>query len=131
MQPIAILSRLNENYGDNKDYSRDIEKIVKKWWKENADLGSRILKGPIEVKAEYTDDEFQKPYKYTCSMQGYLIDVQDWADEIGQYVSDNIQSVTYTGFKEFKADEDVDHMDGDVDLYFSQETGIPDFGNNI
>lgn len=119
-----ILDLVNENYGDSNDYSTAIEKAFKQWWKTNADLGNRILKGDLDVEVEYTDDKFEKPCGYEATMNSAFVDVEDYIDEIGKYIEGKIPAIKY---ESFDYDEDTE----DITWKFSQNTSIPDFGDNI
>lgn len=128
--------QLNE-YGDTKDYSEDIQKLFKKWFKENADLGIRAWQAmtdsyhlDIETMDKGEGSERRKLYKVVNNSP--FVEVEDWADEIGEYVADNLHSLKYIKHtfndKSFFSD---DETAGDITWYFVQQIGMPDFGDNI
>lgn len=128
--------QLNE-YGDTKDYSEDIQKLFKKWFKENADLGIRAWQAmtdsyhlDIETMDKGEGSERRKLYKVVNNSP--FVEVEDWADEIGEYIADNLHSLKYIKHtfndKSFFSD---DETAGDITWYFVQQIGMPDFGDNI
>lgn len=128
--------QLNE-YGDTKDYSEDIQKLFKKWFKENADLGIRAWQAmtdsyhlDIETMDKGEGSERRKLYKVVNNSP--FVGVEDWADEIGEYIADNLHSLKYIKHtfndKSFFSD---DETAGDITWYFVQQIGMPDFGDNI
>ena len=128
--------QLNE-YGDTKDYSEDIQKLFKKWFKDNADLGIRAWQTmtdsyhlDIETMDKGEGSERRKLYKVVNNSP--FVEVEDWADEIGEYIADNLPSLKYIKHtfndKSFFSD---DETAGDITWYFVQQIGMPDFGDNI
>lgn len=128
--------QLNE-YGDTKDYSEDIQKLFKKWFKDNADLGIRAWQAmtdsyhlDIETMDKGEGSERRKLYKVVNNSP--FVEVEDWADEIGEYVANNLHSLKYIKHtfndKSFFSD---DETAGDITWYFVQQIGMPDFGDNI
>lgn len=128
--------QLNE-YGDTKDYSEDIQKLFKKWFKDNADLGIRAWQAmtdsyhlDIETMDKGEGSERRKLYKVVNNSP--FVEVEDWADEIGEYIADNLHSLKYIKHtfndKSFFSD---DETAGDITWYFVQQIGMPDFGDNI
>ena len=121
--------KLEENFGDTTDYTEQIKKLVKQWWKENADLGIRLFKGGVEVEAKYTEDEFHKPVAYKCTMSALFVETEEFAEEIGIYVAERIPSIEYVKFTH--DDEVASENYEDVCIYWKQNQEMPDFGENI
>ena len=128
--------QLNE-YGDTKDYSNEIEKLFKKWFKENTSLGIRAWQRAtssydldVETRDEGEGSERRKLYKVVNNSP--FVEVEDWADEIGTYIADNIPALKYVKFtfndKSFFSD---DETAGDITWYFVQQIGMPDYGDHI
>ena len=121
--------KLEENFGDTTDYTDQIKKLVKQWWRENADLGIRLFKGGVEVEAKYTEDEFHKPVAYKCTMSALFVETEEFAEEIGIYVAERIPSIEYVKFTH--DDEVASENYEDVCIYWKQNQEMPDFGENI
>lgn len=125
--------KLNE-YGDTKDYSEEIQKLFKQWFKDNASLGIRAFQTltdsyylDIEVLDKGEGPDRKKLYKAINNSP--FVEVEDYADEIGNYIADHIPVLKYVKFtfndKSFFSD---DETAGDITFYFVQQIGIPDFG---
>lgn len=128
--------KLNE-YGDTKDYSEEIQKLFKQWFKDNASLGIRAFQSltdsyylDIEVRDKGEGPDRKKLYKAINNSP--FVEVEDYADEIGNYIADHIPALKYVKFtfndKSFFSD---DETAGDITFYFVQQIGMPDFGENI
>lgn len=130
-------STLKENYGDNKDYSNEIQKLFKQWFKENADRwvrATQFLTSGYDLDIEVRDmgQGSNKCKVYKVTNYSIFVDVQDYADEIGKYISDKIPALEFVKSKYIdkpllSGDEDA----GDLIFYFKQQIGIPDFGEDI
>ena len=132
-EDITESTQLNE-YGDTKDYSEEIQKLFKKWFKENADIWTRGIQWmtdsyflDIETRDKGEGPERRKLYKVVNN--SFFVEVEDWADEIGQYIADSISALKYVKYtfndsSMFSDDENA----GDITWYFVQQIGIPDFG---
>lgn len=125
--------KLNE-YGDTKDYSEEIQKLFKQWFKDNASLGIRAFQSltdsyylDIEVRDKGEGPDRKKLYKAINNSP--FVEVEDYADEIGNYIADHIPALKYVKFtfndKSFFSD---DETAGDITFYFVQQIGMPDFG---
>lgn len=128
--------KLNE-YGDTKDYSEEIQKLFKQWFKDNASLGIRAFQSltdsyylDIEVRDKGEGPDRKKLYKAINNSP--FVEVEDYADEIGNYIADHIPALKYVKFtfndKSFFSD---DETAGDITFYFVQQIGMPDFGEHI
>lgn len=116
---------LNENFGDTTDYSSKIESLIKSWYANHR--GPKLLDYiDVEIELTRTNDEFKKPRVYSVNISGLRKGLNDKADDIGNYVADNISSLEYKGFEDTKI-LDTD-FGSDVTLTFEQpDKGIPDF----
>ena len=116
---------LNENFGDTTDYSSKIESLIKSWYASHR--GPKLLDYiDIEIELTHTNDEFKKPRVYSVNISGLRKGLNNKADDIGNYVADNISSLEYKGFEDTKI-LDTD-FGSDVTLTFEQpDKGIPDF----
>lgn len=120
---------INENFGDTKDYSRQIEQYVKEYWKSLDDKKLFDAIADIEIEVETTGDEFRKPVAYNVDIATMRKGLNDRADAIGAYVADRIPSIKYEGYKDTKM-FDTD-FGSDTTLRFTQNQEMPDFGDHI
>lgn len=120
--------KLNE-YGDVKDYSSDIETLFKKWFKKNADLFTRAIQSisssyDLDIVEKESGSGADKKKIYKVINKSPFIEVEDYADEIGEFISDNIPGLKFEG-------SNYDNKDENITWIFSQQLGMPDFGDNI
>lgn len=125
---------LTENYGDTKDYSDEIDKSFRKWFKENADRWIRATQWltnsyDLDIDREEVTTKEGKAFQYVVVNNSPLVDVQDYADEIGEYISDQIPALRYV--KHTYIDEKGNENNGDITWYFIQQVGMPDFGKEF
>lgn len=125
------LNKLSENYGDSKDYSNSIEKLYKRWFKENADLGIRFfnLMSDFDIDSEEQGTGPDRCIIYTMTVFAPFVDTQDWKEEIGEYIADHIPSIEFVESTEI-TDRSSDDYENII-WTFKQQIGIPDFGANI
>lgn len=123
--------KLKENFGDTKDYSIDIEKLYKKWFRQNADLGIRFfnLMSLFDIDVEEKGEDSNRCYEYTMVVNAPFVDTQDWKEEIGCYIADHIPSITFEETYEIDDRESEDHEN--IIWIFRQQIGIPDFGKDF
>lgn len=123
--------KLNENYGDDKDYNNDIEKLYKKWFRQNSDLGIRSfnLLSDFDIECEEKGTGANKYKEYIMVVNAPFVDVQDWKDEIGQYIADNISSLQF--IKAYEINDTSSDNDEDIVWIFKQQIGMPDFGKDF
>lgn len=124
---------LKENYGDSKDYSKEIESLFKKWAKDNSSLFTRIAQKitsgydfDVESKEVGTDSDRAIYYKVTNESL-FPEGVQKYQDEIGNYITSNIPAVKYIDKDSTKGNALSDEDAGKTVWYFKQQIGIPDF----
>jgi len=120
--------KLNE-YGDVKDYSSDIETLFKKWFKKNADLFTRAIQSisssyDLDIVEKESGSGADKKKIYKVTNKSPFIEVEDYADEIGEFISDNIPGLKFE-------ESNYDNKDENITWIFSQQLGMPDFGDNI
>lgn len=126
---------LNE-VGDTKDYTAQIEKLFRKWFRDNAELGIRIIQWAtssydLNIKMREVGEGETRKYQYRVSNWSPLVEVEDWADEIGEYIADHIPALEYKGSKVLDRAEDNGEDYEQTIWYFDQQIGIKDFGDHI
>lgn len=124
--------QLNE-YGDTKDHSSEIEELFLKWFKERTSLGVRFwqsmsMSNSLDVTAKESGEGSDRKIVYTVVNNSPFVEVEEWADEIGQYIANNVH-IKYNGFTyNDKSFFSGDETAGDITWTFTQQIGIPDFG---